>query len=639
MPPVSPPFDDSRRLTGYNLYFADVGAVLETVGVDIDEAVLDGWRARVQRMRAALGWPHGAVVARTHAGGASLALAAPLDQLFTATEVNEWALLSALFSFSLGEPVPAERMRAGHGTNAAAAHSEALPVHPSQSAQERAVSNRASLCFHAPGHAAAWDEAAALHTLLAFARAERQPALVALVDAAQSRGLTVLIDDDTLSFGVGAGSRTWPLASLPTLDAIEWRGLREAPIALVTGSNGKTTTTRLLAALTRAHGWRTAYTCTDGVFVGATALAAGDYSGPAGARVALREHAVDAAILETARGGILRRGIAVQHADVAIVTNVSDDHFGEYGVHDLDDLAAVKLAVARTLGQRGVLVANADDISLVRHAPALKATLAWFAFDADAPLLRAHRERAGTTCGVRGGRLLLHTPAGEHDLGAVAAMPLSFGGSARYNVANIAAAVLAAHALGVAADTQRAVLASFGAARADNPGRLQRWSVAGIDVLVDYAHNPDGLRGLLEVATRLRRGRLGLVLGQAGNREDAEIRELAAAAAQFTPDRIVLKDIAGMLRGRAAGSVPAILHEELVRRGVEATRIAVQLDEFDAVRAALGWARAGDTLVLPVHGTDVKSRVADLLERLINCRWQAGTVLPGDALNPPAPAG
>lgn len=567
--------------------------------------MLDAWRARVQRMRAALGWPDGAPVVRRHASGASLALAAPLDQLLSATEVNEWALLSTLFHLSSGDGPIA----------------------------------KASSSFHAPGHPAAWDDAQALHTLSAFARGERQPDLVALAMAAQSRGLTVLIDDETLSFGVGAGSRTWPLASLPALHEVDWSGLHDAPIALVTGSNGKTTTTRLLAALARAHGWRAAYTCTDGVFVGATALAAGDYSGPAGARVALREQGVDAAILETARGGILRRGIAVQHADVAIVTNVSDDHFGEYGVHDLDDLVAVKLAVARTLGPRGVLVANADDASLARHVPALERRVAWFAFDADAPLLVAQRERGGATCGMRDGRLRLHADAVEHDLGVVEAMPLTFGGSARYNIANIAAAALAAHALGVGADTQRRVLASFGAARVDNPGRLQRWSVGGVEVLVDYAHNPDGLRGLLEVATRLGGARLGLVLGQAGNREDAEIRELAAVAAQFAPDRIVLKDIGGMLRGRDAGAVPAILREALLAHGIDGGRVVLQLDEFEAVRTAIAWARAGDTLVLPVHGTDVKSRVADLLERLMACRWQAGTPLPEDAVNPPAAAG
>jgi UDP-N-acetylmuramyl tripeptide synthase len=207
-------------------------------------------------------------------------------------------------------------------------------------------------------------------------------------------------------------------------------------------------------------------------------------------------------------------------------------------------------------------------------------------------------------------------------------MPLSYHGTARYNIANIAAAALAANALGVKASTIATVLTQFGAARTDNPGRLQLWSVGGAAVFVDYAHNPDGLRGLLDVATRMRGGRLGLVLGQAGNREDNEIRELAAVAAGFQPDLIVLKDIGGMLRGRSPGEIPAILRGELVRNGVRDSRIVEQLDEFDAVRDVLAWAREGDVLVLPIHGSDVKPRVAALLDDLQDGGWIAGSPLP-----------
>ncbi len=534
-------------------------------------------------MRAALGWPDAAVVARVHASGASLAFAAPLDQLLTATDVNEWALLGTL---------------------------------------------REPRVFHAPGHPAAWDEDSALHTLRAFARAQGNPELVELVHAAWSRGLTTLVDDDTLSFGVGRGSRTWTLTSLPTPAQIDWHALHDAPIALVTGSNGKTTTTRLLAAFARAHGWRTAFTCTDGVFVDANALAAGDYSGPTGARTAVRAPDVDAAILETARGGLLRRGLAVQHADVAVVTNISDDHFGEYGVHDLDDLAAVKLTVARALGTDGTLVLNADDACLVRHADHLDVPLAWFSLDADMPLLQAHRVRGGATCGVRDGHMHLQHGAEDHDLGAIDAMPLSFRGAARYNIANIAAATLTANALGIAPATLRDVLARFGGVRDDNPGRLQHWLLAGVAVFVDYAHNPDGLHGLLDVATRARNGRLGLLLGQAGNREDAEIRELAAVAADFRPDFVVLKDIGGMLRGRAPGDVPALLRDELARYEVREPHVAECLDEYEAVRDLLTWARKGDTLVLPIHGSEVKPKIVALLDALQAQGWHAGTPLP-----------
>ncbi|MFO1506949.1 MAG: Mur ligase family protein [Lysobacterales bacterium] len=584
--------------------------MLETVGIAVDDALIAGWRARVGRMRAALGWPDGAAVERRHAGGASLALSAPIDQLLAATEVNEWALLASLWS-------------GDDGTHADIGWPQA------------------------PGHAAAWDEAAALRTLRAFAAGERDPALVALVRAAEGHGVDVLLDDEELTLGSGRRARTIPLAELPNAAALDWAALGNVPIALVTGSNGKTTTTRVLAAILRASGLRVVHTCTDGVCIGAEQVATGDYSGPAGARLALRRPDIDAAVLETARGGILRRGLAVPRADVAVVTNVSDDHFGEYGIDNLDDLAAVKLTVARALDANGTLVLNADDALLARchrdgrippGSGSRLPRLAWFSADADVPLLATARDGGSATCGVRAGRLVLEH--GEHadDLGAIDAMPLTFGGAAHYNVANLAAAALAAHALGIGVDVLRSVLTSFGAARADNPGRLEHYAFAGIEVFVDYAHNPDGLRGLLRLVLRDGARRFGLLLGQAGNRDDTEIRELAAAAAEFAPARIVLKDIQGYLRGRAEGEIPSILRAELVRRGVEGSRIATELDEFAAVRHLLGWARPGDTLVLPVHGKANRPRVAGLLERLAASGWQAGSALPPDAVEAPCAA-
>ncbi len=581
MPPVLP-FEDSRRQTGGNLHFADAGAVLETQGITVDDALLAGWRGGIARAREALGWPDAPLAVRRHPGGASLAMAAPVDQLLAATEVNEWALLGAL----------------GEAGVAAA--------------------------FHAPGHPAAWDEASALITLRAFAAEECNPALAALHQAAQARGIGVLFDDDTLTLGASDHSASWPLHGLPGVAEVAWDSLRDVPVALVTGSNGKTTTTRLLAALLRAHGARVAHTCTDGVFVDGEMLEGGDYSGPAGARAALRAPGIDVAVLETARGGLLRRGLAVQKAAVAIVTNISDDHFGEYGVHDLDGLADAKLAVTRALGPGSLLVLNADDARLVRKGRERGVSIAWFSLDADSPLLLAQRAAGGATCGVRDGRLVLHVDGRDHDLGGIAAMPLTFGGAARYNIANLAAAALAAHALGVDASTIAAVAARFGAASTDNPGRLQHVQLGDVSVVVDYAHNPEGLQGLLDVVAHLRRTRLGLLLGQAGNRGDAEIRELAAVAARANPDRVVLKDIGGMLRGRESGEVAQLLGDELLRQGIDAAAVTRQLDEYEAVVELLGWARPGDVLVLPVHGVEVKARVTGLLRALADGDWRAG---------------
>lgn len=513
----------------------------------------------------------------------ALAFAAPLDQLFSATEVNEWAWMAA----------------------------------------------RGEAELFAPGHPHGGDADSALAMLRRHAAAERRPDLLALIIAANARKVPVLLDDDALSLGFGHGGHTWPMHDLPSIEEVPWPTLHAIPIALVTGSNGKTTSVRLLAAMLKAHGLRTGFSCTDGVFFEGLRLETGDYSGPAGARAVLRHGEVEAAVLETARGGLLRRGLAIAHADAALVTNISDDHFGEYGIDDLDGLSATKLIVARALDANGALVLNADDAQLREHAQRLACRLAWFSLDDDHALLRAHRSGGGATCGMRDGHLWLEREWRRFDLGTVEAMPLTAQGRALYNISNIAGAALLADALGVSSTTIGEVLARFGRDRHDNPGRLEQWQFGGIHVLMDYAHNPEGLRGLLAIAQGMGgRGRLGLILGQAGNREEAEIRALAAVAASFAPDLVVLKDLETYMRGRAHGEVADLLRNELLAQGLLADRLPMQASESAAARHALGWARPGDLLVLPVHGLKAKSDVGGLLDRLEAEGWQAGQPVP-----------
>lgn len=586
------PFEDSRRLTGANLYFDGTGAALETApGLVFDAAALQRWRDNIARVRKALAWPDGALFVREHASGASLAFEAPADQLYIAAEANEWALFSALGMRASDAPV-----------------------------DEDGESPRP--------HVAHFDDEDALRQLRALADAEAKPAMAALVEAARAHGVPAHADDEALSIGEGEAAHAWPLDALPAIDAVPWTRLRAIPKAVVTGSNGKTTTVRLLAAMLRAHGLRAGYSSTDGLFIDGERVEAGDYSGPVGARTVLRDARVQAAVLETARGGLLRRGLVANDARVAVVTNVSADHFGEYGVHTLDDIAAVKLVVAKSLAADGLLVLNADDPLLVRHAAATgKSMIGWFALALDDALARG-----ALACGVREGRLVLSLDGSEHDLGAIAGMPLTLGGSARYNIANIAAASLAASALGIAPATVAAVLARFGASHADNPGRLQRWTLGNVEVLLDYAHNPDGLRGLLQVADGLRgNGRLALLLGHAGNRLEDDFRALAAVAAEAQPDRVWLKDIGGdYLRGRASGEVAAILFGALRAAGMEAAALPVCLDEAQAAREALQWARPGDLLVLPIHEPERRDAVVALLDRLQAEGWRAGQRLPED---------
>ncbi|HST44415.1 MAG TPA: Mur ligase family protein [Luteimonas sp.] len=589
------PFEESRRLTGCNACFAEPGVALETArGLAFDDAALERWRLQVSAMRGALGWAQGAIHVRRHASGATLAFAAPLDRLYAATEANEWAWRAALHG-------------GAHGATASPPNGIA----------------------HAPGHASWWDAATAMQTLRALAAAEANPALLSLRDAAARHGVPFLVDDDLLSIGAGDGSRTWAVQSLPAAGDVDWASLHDIPTALVTGSNGKTTTVRLLAAMARAQGWHAAHSCTDGVFFDGEALESGDFSGPMGARTVLRHRQVQAAILETARGGLLRRGMATCRADAAVVTNISEDHFGEYGVHDLDDLARVKLTVARAIGADGLLVLNADDPVLTGLAPSLACPLGWFSLDDASPLLVAHRDGGGATCAVADGRMRLHWRGGQHDLGAVADMPLTLGGQAAYNVANAAAAALAACALGISVEAVVATLRRFGAAGNDNPGRLQHWTFGGVQVFVDYAHNPDGLRGFLQaVGADRRTGRLAILLGHAGNREDADLRAVARTAAAFDPDLVVLKDIGGYERGRGVGEVAAIMRDVLAAAGLAGDRVETCLDEVEAARRPLQWARDGDLLVLPVHELDARIAVVALLDALQAGGWRAGDALP-----------
>ena len=584
-----PPFEDSRRLTGSNFHFAGCGAALETMGPRArDPVALAAWWVRANAAREALGWAATQPVMRVHRTGTSLAFVAPVDQLYAATEVNEWAWCAS-----------------------AAFHD-----------------------FHAPGHPSTVDIASALQTLQRLAAEERRPDAIALLDAAQMRGVPALFDDDALSLGLGVRGRTWANDALPSVGDVPWSALGAVPTALVTGSNGKTTTVRLIAAMLRAQGLRTAHSCTDGLFVGGgTADAAdierlesGDYSGPTGARQLLRRSDVEAAVLETARGGLLRRGLALADADVAVVTNISADHFGEYGVHSVEDLAGVKLTVARAVAARGWLVLNAEDPLLRELGPAHATRIAWFATDQAAlPAEALDVPR----CVVRDGRLLLDDGTGTHDLGGIAAMPIALEGRARYNIANAAGAALAASLLRVPITAIRAVLADFGRRHADNPGRLQHWAFAGIEIFLDYAHNPEGLAGLLGIAQAQRGGgRMALLLGQAGNRDDEQIRELAAVAARFAPDLVVVKDIDGYLRGREAGEVAQVIRDALLRHGMSESALPVRLREADAAREALAWARAGDVLALPVHSLDAKAEVAGLLDILQAGGWQPGQALP-----------
>jgi UDP-N-acetylmuramyl tripeptide synthase len=541
---------DSRRLTGPSRLLPRAGAVIEVSLPDADaDRLVSAWRHQAERLLDALGWDELLADLRWP-GGASLAFTAPPDVLYSATEVNEWAWDAAV-AVAAGAPEP--------------------------SAVEAATA------------------------LAARIAREQNPALIALHDAARSHGVSFLSDNRNVSVGLGSGSLTWPVDRIPAAAGVPWPEVRDVPTVLVTGSNGKTTTVRLLAALVAAGGRVPGQTSTDGVRVAADNLAQGDYAGPEGARLLLRDRRVEVAILETARGGILRRGLAVERADVAVVTNVAEDHFGEFGVFDCAGLAEVKLVVARVVPPGGRVVLNADDPWLVQGASQVQAPIAWFTLDPANPVVRTHLAAGGAACLVERDAFVLARGAAREVVAPVAALPITFGGAARHNVANALAAIAAASALGVDVPAIARGLESFAGSAADNPGRANVFDVGGARVVVDFAHNPHGMAALGDIASALRRGRTLVALGQAGDRDDQSIRELARAAFALQPDHVIVKEMDKYRRGRAVGEVPTLITDELRRLGMAPEAITTAPDDMAALRRALDWARPGDLLLVTVH--------------------------------------
>ena len=566
---------DSRRLTGPNLVSDCPAAVLEVdLAPDAADDAIRLWREEARRALDALGWTNESLFVRRFPGGASLALTAPIDALYAATEVNEWAWTAATLRL----------------------HAEQVPR----------------------------DEATA--RLGAAIAAERRPDLLALQRAAAEHGVRFLWDDLRVSVGTGDGSLTWSMGALPAPGAVDWSLVHDIPIAVVTGSNGKTTTTRLTAAIIAASGRVAGHTSTDGITAGRDLLEAGDFSGPGGARVLLRDTRVEMAVLETARGGLLRRGLAVDRVEAALVTNIAEDHIGESGVHSLADLAAAKLVVARALGDSRPIVLNAEDPALVVAAETLTCPVAWFSLDDRHPMIRAARKRGACTATLRGRELMLGQGETLRAITTVDQVPITVGGAARHNVANALAAALLASVLGLSDDAIANGLATLTNTPSGNLGRLNAFEFGTLRAFVDFAHNPHGVTALMEMARALPASRRLVVIGQAGDRDDHAIRELARTAWSGHPDMVVVKEMPNYLRGRPEGEVTGILLDELRRLGARDDQLILTVGELDAVRQALTWARPGDLLLLTIHSD--RDTVLRFLQRLGAEGWTPGHPLP-----------
>ncbi|HEX6230971.1 MAG TPA: Mur ligase family protein [Actinomycetota bacterium] len=373
------------------------------------------------------------------------------------------------------------------------------------------------------------------------------------------------------------------------------------PVISVTGTNGKTTIVRLLAHVARVAGGRVAYSSTDGVYRGEGQLVeAGDYSGFAGAAMALAQDP-DVAVLETARGGILLRGIGVLHNDVAVVTNVSEDHLDLQGVRTLDQLAEIKASVTRITRPQGWDVLNADDPRVLAMRRGIAGRPWLCSLDPDHPALRGTLAEGGRATTVLDGRLTVLEGRDARPLVALVDVPVTVAGISRHNVMNALQAASAALGIGV---PERAVvkgLRTFVLDPERNPGRTNLFALDGRTVVVDYAHNEAGMAGLTEVCEGLRRkGReIWLAICTAGDRTDRILHAFAERAARGA-DHLAIAELLRYLRGRERMEIVERLRAGAADGGAD--EVDVYADELSALRAMLARSRRGDVVAVTALG-------------------------------------
>ena len=368
------------------------------------------------------------------------------------------------------------------------------------------------------------------------------------------------------------------------------------PVATVTGTNGKTTTVRLIAQMFRSQGLRVGMTCTDGIFLNDRRVDTGDCSGPKSARSVLLNPQVEAAVLETARGGILREGLGFDFCDAAVVTNIGEgDHLGMGGIETSEQLAAVKRVIVENVAPTGFAVLNAADPMTVAMAPYCPGGVIFFARDAEHPLIVAHRSRGGRVVCVRNGVILRAEGSSEEEVAPLSQVPLTKSGVVGFQVDNVLAATGAGWACGVPLAAIQQTLARFVSDSRQAPARFNLFEFAGATLIVDYGHNVDALLALIEAIGRMPHDRRLVVYTAAGDRRDVDIEKQAEILGNEFDHVIIYED--KCTRGRADGEVVALMRRGLAK-STRVTEIFETRGEFRAIEAGLRMLKPRDLILV-----------------------------------------
>jgi cyanophycin synthetase len=333
------------------------------------------------------------------------------------------------------------------------------------------------------------------------------------------------------------------------------------PIIAVTGTNGKTTTTRLAAFIMKQAGFKVGFTCSDGIYIQGELVEKGDCSGPVSAGLVLNNKNIDFAVLECARGGILRAGLAFNQCEVAIITNVAEDHLDLKGINTLQQLADVKAIVALAVKPEGYAILNADDDLVYAIHEKLSCNLAYFSHDPNNQRIAAHCAKGGIAIVPENGCLTILCGTAKVLVAPLSNIPITFNGKADFNIANAMAASLAAYLVGVNIDDISTALLHFTPSVALTPGRMNIFQFRNFSVIVDFAHNPHGMKAISKLVAGFDATvKIGIIAGT-GDRRDEDIIHLAEEAATLFDELIIRQDVS--LRGRPGQEII-----DLVLRGI-----------------------------------------------------------------------
>lgn len=405
---------------------------------------------------------------------------------------------------------------------------------------------------------------------------------------------------------------------------------RHMPVISVTGTNGKSTVTRLITHILLGAGRHVGTTTSDGILIDERIVETGDWTGPGGAATVLRRQGIDVAVLETARGGLVLRGVGYESSEASVFTNISSDHLDLQGIHTLPELAEVKATVCRITRPDGWTVLNADDPLVAAVARRVRARVALFSMDPDgSPVMRRHLAAGGRGYGLRRDELVELEGGETHSIAAIADVPVALGGLARHNVANALAAAGGARAMGVTLEQVADGLRDFRPTAELSPGRMNLFRLGSRIVIVDFAHNEAGTTAILEVAARIAGGAAGrttpvtAIIGTAGDRPDDTLRGIGRIAAERS-DRVAVKETISYLRGRDRAEVVARLLDGIREGGVDPATVPVYATEEAALESELagagalasGGGRPDAPRVIVLFCHEQRDEVFALLERL-----------------------